>query len=75
MSEYTGPVPVTTADGVWSVGVSHSETGQQDNVELSLYQPDAGGGFAERRVFEFPPSWAREVGRMLIESADGLDSR
>ena len=72
MSNYTGPVPVTTADGTWSVGVGRSETDEGNNVELALYQTDSDGNFTERLVFEFPPARAREVGRMLAESAEGI---
>ncbi|MHA4852439.1 hypothetical protein L1080_023295 [Rhodococcus sp. MSC1_016] len=74
MSEYTGPVPISTTDGQWKVGVAGSETGEQIDVELSLYRTDDNGGFLERQVFEFLPSAARAIGEMLIGSADAKDS-
>lgn len=74
MSEYTGPVPISTTDGQWKVGVAGSETGKQIDVELSLYRTDTNEGFLERQVFEFLPSAARKIGEMLIESADAKDS-
>ncbi|TXG89446.1 hypothetical protein DW322_03375 [Rhodococcus rhodnii] len=74
MSEYNGPIPITTTDGKWKVGVGRSEAGEQNDVELSLYRTDEEGHIAERLVFDLLPSAAREVGRWLGESADVLDA-
>lgn len=74
MSEYTGPLPITTTDNEWKVGVGRSETGQQNNVELSLFRTDESGKVSERIVFDFLPSAARQIGRWLQGSADALDA-
>lgn len=75
MSAYTGPLPITTTNGNWAVSVSRSETGQENDVELSVYRTNPkNGNIAERLVFELPPSAAREVGKLLQKSADALDA-
>ncbi|AHK36011.1 hypothetical protein OPAG_06822 [Rhodococcus opacus PD630] len=59
--------PVDTTDGRRS-RASRSETGDCNDVMLSI------GEGENQDFFTFAPSHARNLGRQLIDSADGIDN-